>query len=510
MGELGGAGMIPGSVRNQRGFGLLETLTGLVVLVVLALVGTKAYRGVVQNQKEASQVKALTDAVTETAERLSGMTVKSLTQPGSRYLQWSEPASIGSGEYNFRFRSVPRPEVGGVQDTGVVGLEVEVGQMAKGNFVPGRMFATLIAPQRLSRDSLGAYSTDAERAAEAAFYSGLRARIAAVSATAKVDNQVRLNSYSCYDKGECCGFMEEFFLDPKLKPDDGLAQKCHYRCALGGNVSVPDWNSACRTDFCGLAPWKTKAQCCAAIVAGECKPGSVCANVCIDCVKEDGSGCAQPACDEEWFNDLIDCNAGTMCDGSPIPATLPGWGDVGALCKLDACRALSNNCSQRAARCCDDYWTRLARGEWFDPRVEICASISRKEECCDRPTYSYNWEFQCGTDGKIQKFRYQTKPDWYCGSPNGGAWDATCAVMKGCATVMVPNGADNGCTIWSGTIPASTWEDPFSTTPRVITSPPSSQPKTVENPVPVISKKGDPRVPSGRDGTGYNSAGGSE
>ena len=502
------------SSRGQAGFGLLETLTGLIIFVVLAVVGTKAYRGVVASQKEASQVKALTDAVTETAERLSGMTVKSLTRPGSPFLSWSEPASIGSGEYRFRYHTVPRPAVGGVLDSGVVGLEVEVGSGAGEGFKPGRLFATLIAPQRLSRDGLGAYSTEAERTAEADFYSGLRARIASVSASAKAENQIHLNSYSCYDKGECCDFMKKFFLDPNLKPDDGMAQKCHYRCALGGNVSVPDWNGACRTDFCGLAPWKTKAQCCAAIAAGECDPGSVCSNVCIDCVKENGSGCAKPICDGGWFNDLIDCKAGTLCDGSALPAHLPGWGDVGALCKLDACRALANDCRVRPEVCCNDYWSVLARGGTPDPKVQVCATISRKEECCDQEQGSWNWKFACGTDGKIQKFKYNGKPEWYCGSPNGGAWDGECAVQKGCITVKVPKGSGPdgpACATWEGTIPRHTWEDPFPKPPsEIVKTPETPKPEEEKPGVPVITKDGDPRVPPTRGGSEWNSAGGNE
>jgi hypothetical protein len=484
----------------------------LIVFVVLAVVGTRAYRGVVQNQKEASQVKALTDAVTETAERLSGMTVKSLTQPGSKYLAWSEPASIGSGEYRFRYRSVPRPAVGGVQDTGVVGLEVEVGLAGKGEFVAGRLFATLIAPQRLSRDGLGAYSTEAERVAEAGFYSGLRARIASVSASAKLDNQVRLNTYSCYDKGECCDFMKKFFLDPNMKPEDGLSQKCHYRCALGGNVSVTEWNNTCRTDLCGMAPWKTKAQCCAAIAAGECPAGSVCANVCIDCVKEDGSGCAKPICDGGWFNDLIDCKAGTMCDGSAIPPIVPGWGDVGALCKLDACRAVGEDCQLRDDVCCDSYWAPLARGQTPNPKMEICATISRKEECCEHVQESWNWEFSCSTEGKVVKFKLKDKPGWYCGSPNEGAWDGECAVTKGCKTIKVPDGAgmDDACATWEGSIPRNTWQDPFPKPKTEITSPVTPKPEVEEKPVPVISKEGDPRVPPSRGGEVGNSVGGSE
>src|SRR4051812_26934365 len=100
---------------RQSGFGLLETMMGLVVFVLIAFIGTKAFKGVVANQKEASQVKALTDAVTVTAERLSALSVSVLTESGSKYLAWSEPAAIGSGEYQYRFRTFPNPTIQGVQ-----------------------------------------------------------------------------------------------------------------------------------------------------------------------------------------------------------------------------------------------------------------------------------------------------------------------------------------------------------------------------------------------------------
>ena len=266
-------------MRRQRGFGLLETMTGLIVFVILAVVGTKAYRGVVANQKEASQVKALTDAVTVIAEQLSANSVATLTAAGSKYLNWSEPATIGSGEYQFRYRTVPHPSVGGGMDTTVVGLEVEVGSGEGGGFKAGRLFATLIAPHLNSKDNLGQASTKAERDAEASFYAGHLAAVSGVSKAAVEDNQTRLNSYNCYDAGQCCGFMKKFFADPTIKPEDGLDQKCYYRCANAGNVSVKTWNGACGADFCKIAPWQTQEQCCAAIEAGQCEPGTVCANV---------------------------------------------------------------------------------------------------------------------------------------------------------------------------------------------------------------------------------------
>jgi hypothetical protein len=241
----------------ESGVGLLEALAGLIVFVILAIVGTKAFNGVVANQKETAQVKALTDAVMTTAEGLSSLTVAVLTEPGSKYLQWSEPAVIGSGEYLFRFRTFPKPSISGVQDASVVGLEVETGNLGGGAFIPSRSFATLIAPHLNSRGKMGQVSTKAERDAEASFYSGLQAQIKSVAGSVVTVNQLKLNSFSCYDKGQCCGYMREYLLNPSLDPADGLDEKCHYRCATAGDVKIKEWNAACGTDFCALAPWKS-------------------------------------------------------------------------------------------------------------------------------------------------------------------------------------------------------------------------------------------------------------
>ena len=498
----------------QSGFGLLETITGLLVFVLLAIVGTRAYHGVVQNQKEASQVKALTDAVTTTADRLSAMTVKALTEPGSAYLNWSKAAELGNGEYRYRYRTFPNPTISSAPDTAVVGLEVEIAPAGAGAFSALREFATLISPHLNSRDRLGQVSTKAERDGEASFYAGLKYRIHNVAVAAKGENQDRLNSFSCYDKGQCCAFMEKYFLNPHLKTADGLEEKCHYRCAAGGDVSVPEWNAACHTDFCSLAPWKTSADCCAAIAAGECKTGSVCANICIDCVHEDGSGCGKAKCNDGRFNDFFNCAAMTLCDGSPIPATVPGWGDVASLCKLDACKKLANDCAVRDPVCCDDYWGKLALGETPDPQVMICAKISKQSDCCDNNRTNLYWEFACTADGKIKQFRYINKPEWYCGSPNG-SWDSWCAQKKGCATIIQPAGGDGSCGAWPGAPIVDAFNDPFPGSPGThftMVEGGAAVPAPDAGPgVPIIGKgKDTPRVPSDRDGTVKGSEGGHE
>jgi hypothetical protein len=444
---------------GEAGVGLLETLTGLIVFVILAMVGTKAYRGVVANQKESAQVKALTDAVTVTAEKLSSMTVQSLTASGSKYLAWSAPAEIGSGEYQFRYRTFPNPTVSGAIDTSVVGLEVEVGILAQGALTGVRSFATLIAPHLNSRDGLGQVSTAAERAAEADFYSGLQARIKGVASDAVPANQLKLNSFNCYDKGQCCGYMKDYFKNPGMDPKDGLDEKCHYRCAMAGNVKIKEWNGACGADFCAIAPWKSKADCCKAIAEGNCKPGTVCANVCIDCVGEDGSTCnSNVTCDDGWFNDFFDCANGTLCNGQPIPDIVPEWGNVKAMCKTPKCASIPASCGDMAYSCCNGYYQRKAAGldDWTG--AAICEKLITKEQCCQAQIGAGYYNFQCSSDGKVVQAQYFNKSINLCGAPPGSDWDKYCKVNQGCPATLTPSWAGS-CGSWTG-MPNDPWIDP--------------------------------------------------
>ncbi len=504
----------------QSGFGLLETITGLVVFALVAVVGLRAYHGVVANQKEAAQVKALTDAVTVTAERLSTMTVAALTTPGSAYLQWSAPQVLGSAEYAFRYRTFASPSIGGGPDTSVVGLEVEIGLAAQTRFETARQFATLIAPHLSSRDALGAVSTRGERDAEASFYSGLQARIKDNNGLAVNANQIRLNSFNCYDKGQCCDFMRKYFADPTLNPDDGMNQKCLYRCALGGGVPMEDWKHACSVDFCDVAPWKTKSQCCAAIAAGECKPGSVCAQVCVECVGEDGSHCAPPACKDHYFNDFFNCATGTMCNGQPIPdGDFPGWGNVKDLCKQEVCATMHTDCGYRLWSCCLDYWGPVNRGETPDPRMEVCATISTREQCCNYNLQVRDWDIKCSNDGKVSYAIYEKNGKSYCGW--GPGWDRTCAFAKGCSGTYTPlpknsteGGGGDACVAWTGRDLGDPWADP---------NPPQPQPQPQNPPKADADKPAEPdkaktktdnipviRIPSTRGGSDWSNSGGRE
>lgn len=504
--------MKPNAPIRQAGFGLLETLTGLLVFVLLALIGTKAYHGVVSNQKESAQVKALTDAVTQVAEKLSALSVSSLTGAGSPYLQWSQPAAIGSGEYLFRYHVVPRPVINGSQDTSTVGLEVEIGPATRpGGFQAARLFATLIAPHLASKDRLGQVSTQEERDAEAAFHASNEARIANVDAQAKTDNQARLNSYSCYEPGQCCGFMKDFFGDPTMQPADGLNEKCYYRCAMSGNVGVKTWNKECGTDFCSIAPWKTKEDCCSAIQTGECKSGSVCANVCIDCVGEDGSTCGPPVCLDFKWNDYFDCKTNTFCDGSPLTSgIIPGWGDVQSLCGLKECAGIQSECQNRVPSCCYDYWSKVTLGQTPDPKAEICQSISKASDCCTADMGILDWDhIKCGTDGKAITAHNKIDGKWYC-HLTGPGWDAACGYAKNCPATYTPGGAPGGgvCPAWSGTPISGPWQPTYPQPPPPGGFPPP--PGGIGGPKISTGSGGGIRVPSIRGGGVFGSFGGRE
>lgn len=497
---------------RQAGFGLLETLTGLLVFVLLAIVGTKAYRGVVANQRESAQVKALTDAVTVVAEKLSAMSVAALTEPGSAYLDWSHPEPIGSGEYLFRYHTVPKPGVNGAAEASVVGLEVEIGPATRpGGFPAARQFATLIAPHLTSKDKLGQVSTREEREAEASWHASLEARIASANSKAKGDNQERLNAYSCYDEGQCCGFMKKYFGDPAMRPEDGLDEKCYYRCAMSGNVAVKTWNGACGSDFCAIAPWKTKEECCTAIQTGECKSGSVCANVCISCVGENGSTCGPPVCQDWWFNDLFDCQNGTYCNGAALPdGSVAGWGDVKALCALNECSGVKTECQYRDNTCCNEYWGKINQGQNPDPKAMICKDISTQSECCMMDQAVWDWDkIQCDGNGKAVSAHNKVDGKWYC-HLSGSGWDQACAYAKGCPNTYTPSGSPGGnCPAWGGVPINGPYQPTYPKPP-----PPSggggwTPPKTVSPKISIFDMS-NYRAPSNRNGSVWGSFGGRE
>jgi hypothetical protein len=75
-GPLGSRWAYPPGIA-ESGVGPLETIAGLVVFVLLAMVGAEASRGVVANRKETSQVKAWNGAVTNVPERAAETPVDS-------------------------------------------------------------------------------------------------------------------------------------------------------------------------------------------------------------------------------------------------------------------------------------------------------------------------------------------------------------------------------------------------------------------------------------------------
>lgn len=449
-------------MKSQRGLGVLETLTGLLVLMLVVLMGTKAYKNVVANHKEAAHVKGLTDAVTVTAEKLGGLTLAVLAGPGSPHLAWSEPAMVGMGPYHYRYRIVPSPKVGGKPDTAVVGLEVEAGVLEGGIFTASRTFATLIPPNLSSKGALGSVSTKVERDAEESFHNVLLARIDDLTERVVPENQRNLNSFSCYDPGQCCGFMRKYFGDLGIAAEDGLEEKCLYRCATGGDVSVARWNEACGMDFCAVSPWKGKPDCCKAIADGSCKTGSVCARICIECFGVDGSTCGPPPCEPYYWNDLFDCERGTYCDGSPLPdGDVPGWGNVKAWCKQPECRSIVTTCSERVADCCENYWRPLKAGQPIPLAFEVCAKITSHQDCCNWMPRMGHWNLHCGTDGRLKAAQIVANGQWYCSYPTPN-WDGNCAMMQGCGSTVAPPGSPGGgCQSWTGPPYESPWVDPI-------------------------------------------------
>jgi hypothetical protein len=502
--------VVTSRIGSEKGFGLLEVLTAVLVFVLLVYVGSRAFRGVVANHKASSQVTHMNDVVQSTAEAMSSIGVSVLVRPGSPFLQWSKPEIIEQGPMHYRYRIVPKPTVGGAVDSLIAGLQLEAGTYAGGVFTASRTFAALVAPHLASLNGDGQVSTEQERKIEAQFYAGLRQQI---DATLKKDaslSETYVNSYSCYAKGECCSYMKRYMANQKLNPTDGLDQKCHHRCAMSGQVSMAEWKKTCGVDFCGLAPWKTKEQCCTAINSGHCLPGSFCAQVCLECVKENGSNCPLPRCNEPVWNDYINCAAGTLCDGSPIPETdLPGWGYAKGICQLPSCQTLTNDCGQwTKIDCCEKYWGRLSIGETPAPEDQICAKISNKSQCCDVAVGRGFWGFQCGSDGRVD--RLSTGGKVYCANSN---WDKFCRVQQGCGVaVAAPEFAGGGACIAQpdGGWKSSPYDFPFPVPSGGFGGFGGTGGSAPTSPASLGTGNSTFRIPSNRSGGGFSSFGGRE
>lgn len=499
-----------GGYPGQSGFGLLETLAGILVFVLLVVLGTRAFKHVVQGQKAARQVKSMTDVVINTAEELSRLGVSVLSRPGSSYLEWSDPEPVGDGPLHFRFKIVPRPEVGGQTDDKVAGLIVEAGTYEGGAFSPSRTFAALIAPHMGSMNEDGELSTEEERARESAFYASLRQRITATQDKAVGDNSKYLNTYSCYDKGECCGFMREYLANPEVVPTDGLKEKCWYRCALEGDTRVKDWNRTCRYDMCRLAKWKTKDDCCEAINSGNCLPGSLCASVCLDCVGENGSGCPWPKCTDWVWNDIVDCESGSYCNGEALGnEQVAGVGNVKGICKLEACQGIHNECQNRVVSCCKHYYIPDKAGEWTEPTIAaLCRETTPQSECCSSRLESGFYNLYCSNAGELLMVQYQGK--WYCGNKN---WNEFCNVARGCGYIPPPSGAPSNpalCIPFPYAWTNKPWEDPNPPPPTSVGGPPGGGGGMPLPPASLNKGNSGSRSPFNRVGGGFGSWGGRE
>jgi hypothetical protein len=256
--------------------------------------------------------------------------------------------------------------------------------------------------------------------------------------------------------------MESYFKDQKVPHEDGISQKCHHRCAMAGNVSVKEWNAACGRDFCAIAPWRTKEQCCAAIAKGECKAGTICASICIDCVGEDGSTCktTNANCNDGYFNDFFDCAKGTLCNGEPLPDYVPEWGNVKAMCKTAKCAAIPNGCSEMAFSCCNGFYGRDLAGLPIWAGTQVCKDLIDKGGCCNTQIGQGYYNFTCSSDGKMLTATYYNKGVTLCGPPPGSDWDKYCLVNKGCPSTFTTPGSTGGCGSWAGYPTESPWKDP--------------------------------------------------
>jgi hypothetical protein len=499
------------SLRQQAGFGLLETLAGILVFVLLAVLGSRAYKHVVQGQKAARQVKSMTDLVTNTAEDLSRLGVSVLTRSGSGYLKWSEPELVGEGPLHYRFKIVPSPEMGGQKDEKVAGLMVEAGTYDDGTFVPTRSFAALIAPHMGSMNEKNEVSTQEEREREAQFFASLRQKIDQTQKQAVSENARYLNSFSCYDKGECCGFMKEYLANPSIVPTDGLKEKCWYRCALEGNTKVKDWNKTCRYDMCQLAKWKSKTDCCEAINSGNCLPGSLCASVCLDCVGENGSGCPLPKCTDWVWNDLVDCETGDYCNGDAIPSDpLAGVGNVKGICQLEVCQGIKSECENRVTSCCKNYYIPDRAGYGSDPKIAaLCKTVTSQNERCSSQLEAGFYNLHCSNSGELQMVQYNGK--WYCGNKN---WNEFCNAVKGCGYIPPPsNGPGNPalCIPFPFAWTDKPWQDPNPPPPASMGGMgPGMGGGNVLGPASLLGGSSSKRNSTNRNGGGFSSWGGRE
>jgi hypothetical protein len=189
------------------------------------------------------------------------------------------------------------------------------------------------------------------------------------------------------------------------------------------------------------------------------------------------------------------------------------------LCGSSVCSGIAAECESKAPTCCDEYWAPLARGETPQPHAEICKTISKQSDCCQKQVEVNDWDkIYCGTDGQFISGHNKIDNTWYCGM-DGDKWDDVCAYAKGCATTYKPLGAQTSCNSWGGTSGKAKLDSPWDGTypvPPPPTPPKAddgkSEPKTEPSPKPKIRAEYIPpiRLPSKRAGSIWGNWGGRE
>ena len=136
--------------------------------------------------------------------------------------------------------------------------------------------------------------------------------------------------------------------------------------------------------------------------------------------------------------------------------SIPGWGNVQNQCATQACSGIHSECSHMVPSCCYEYWGVINAGGTPDPKMEICKTISSKDQCCDLVRDIMDWDqIYCNTAGHAVKAHNQVDGKWYC-SISGGKWDEACSYTRGCNATANPPGANGICAVFPGAV--SPWD----------------------------------------------------
>ena len=299
-----------GRKHSQLGIGLLEVVISVIVFMLFVVLGSKSYRVVSEQHKEAKAIESLSNSIRNTSEGLSAKAIAELADPVNGFTDWSKFEKAGHGGRSFRYRVIPDPLVDGAPGTEVMGLEIEFGKMVDGNFRLEGTHSTLIAPS-LAKLALQVDPKveEAMKASETA-YKQQRYKIDKIKKVSLEKNPTYLNSLNCYELDRCCTLIRDWAAKgfQNLDLTDGLAEKCEYRCLSSGSTSIEEINSNCGVDLCDAAGWQKASDC-----ENKFPEGSFQDVLCDQCVG--GGGCTG-CCDD--LERLISQGYKHMPEGFPL------------------------------------------------------------------------------------------------------------------------------------------------------------------------------------------------